>query len=115
MYESPIEKIYGDIQSQIIKQDEEHMMYAVNQAISYAVDKKELIKALQYDREQYTKGYRDCKNDMLAKVKQAREEIENINPVYSTIGDRIPVLKNCDDIKAEVLEILDKLIEESEG
>lgn len=50
----------------------------------------------------------------LAKVKKAKEEIENINPVYSTIGDRIPVLKNCDDIKAEVLEILDKLIEESE-
>lgn len=51
----------------------------------------------------------------LDKVKQAREEIENINLVYLTIGDRIPVLKNCDDIKAEVLEILDKLIEESEG
>ena len=47
-------------------------------------------------------------------IKQAREEIENINPVYSTIGDRIPVLKNCDDIKGEVLAILDKLIE-SEG
>lgn len=50
----------------------------------------------------------------LDKIKQAREEIENINPIYSTIGDRIPVLKNCDDIKAEVLAILDKLIE-SEG
>lgn len=50
----------------------------------------------------------------LDKVKKAKEEIENINPVYSTISDRIPVLKNCDDIKAEVLEILDKLIAESE-
>jgi len=50
----------------------------------------------------------------LDRIKQAREEIANINPVYSTIGDRIPVLKNCDDIKAEVLEILDRLIESEE-
>ena len=110
MYESPIEKIYGDIQSQIIKQDEEHMMYAVNQAIGYTVDKEELIKALQYDREQYTKGYSDCKNDMLAKVKQAREEIlklDDINPDY-------PMDRTIHVSRNEVLEILDKLIAESE-
>ena len=64
MYESPIEKIYGDIQSQIIKQDEEHMMYAVNQAIGYTVDKEELIKALQYDRAQYEKGYKNALEDV---------------------------------------------------
>lgn len=56
-----------------------------------------------------------AENQRLKKgIKQAREEIKNINPVYSTIGDRIPVLKNCDDIKSEVLAILDKLTE-SEG
>ena len=62
MYESPIDKIYGDIQNQIIKQDEEHLMYTVNQAIGYKVDKEELLKALQYDRNQYNKGFKDaCK------------------------------------------------------
>lgn len=62
MYESPIEKIYGDIQSQIIKQDEENVIYTVNQAVGYSVDRNELIKALKYDREQYNKGYHDGLN-----------------------------------------------------
>lgn len=62
MYESPIEKIYGDIQSQIIKQDEENVIYSVNQAVGYSVDRNELIKALKYDREQYNKGYYDGLN-----------------------------------------------------
>lgn len=60
MYESPLTKIYGDIQSQIIKQDEENMMFAVNQTVGYDVDKEELIKALNYDRDQYKKGYADA-------------------------------------------------------
>jgi hypothetical protein len=62
MYESAIEKVVGEIQSQIIKQDDENIMYAVKQAAGYSVDKNELIKALKYDREQYEKGYRDGLN-----------------------------------------------------
>jgi len=103
MYESPINKIYRDIQSQIIKQDEEHMMYAVNQAIGYTVDKEELIKALQYDREQYKKGYKDGKKETLKNVK---EEIETAH---------IGLLKDYGFSNLiVVLEILDKLIAESE-
>lgn len=62
MYQSPIEKFYGDIQSQIeqkIEQDENQLMMQLRQEIGYAVDKEELIKALQYDRQQYEKGYQD--------------------------------------------------------
>ena len=59
MWESPLNKIYREIHDQIVKQDEENMMLAVNQAVGYKVDKEELIKALQYDREQYEKGYKD--------------------------------------------------------
>ena len=62
MYESPINKVVGEIQSQIIKQDDENIIYAVKQAAGYSVDKNELIKALKYDREQYEKGYRDGLN-----------------------------------------------------
>lgn len=51
----------------------------------------------------------------LDRIKEAKDAVENINPIYSTIGNRIPVLKNCDDIKTEVLAILDKLIAEVEG
>ena len=115
MYESPIDKIYGDIQSQIIKQDEEHMMYAVNQAISYTVDKEELIKALQYDREQYAKGYSDCKIDMLAKVKETKKEISefDVNKVMDGCSEpfRLGVTIGLDIASV----ILDSLIAESEG
>ena len=61
MYESPLTKIYGDIQSQIIKQDEENMMFAVNRTVGYDVDKQELIKALNYDRNQYHIGFEDAR------------------------------------------------------
>lgn len=73
MYESPLEKIYSNIQSQIIKQDEENMMYAVNQAVGYNVDKQELIKALNYDREQYKKGYADA----MSVIENIKTEIED--------------------------------------
>ena len=49
----------GDIQSQIIKNEENRLLYHVTQSIGYKVDKDELIKALQYDRQQYEKGYKD--------------------------------------------------------
>ena len=68
MYESPLEKIYGNIQSQIIKQDEENIMFSVNQAVGYSVDKQELIKALNYDRDQYKKGYADAMADIKTEI-----------------------------------------------
>lgn len=96
MYESPITLYMSNIKERIEEQQAEQLMISVKQSIGYAVDKLELIKALQYDREQYHKGYRDSKSDMLDKLKQAREEMEIAS--YSKGYD-------------EVFEILDKLIE----
>lgn len=63
MYESPIEMIMEDIQTQIVKQQENDIYQAV-QKYGIVVDKEELIKALQYDREQYTKGYKDALDEI---------------------------------------------------
>ena len=71
MYESPLNKIYSNIQSQMLKQDEENMMLCVNQAVGYSVDKEELIKALSYDRDQYKKGYADA----MAVIEDIKSEI----------------------------------------
>lgn len=94
MYESPLNRIYRDIQSQMLKQDEENMMLCVNQAVGYSVDKQELIKALNYDREQYEKGYKDA----MSVIEDIKAEIEHIIP--------------CDiealSVKLGVLEIIDK-------
>lgn len=73
MYASPIEKIYGELQTQMVQEDENMVMKAVRK-VGVNVDKEELIKALQYDRNQYTKGYSDGKSDVLGKI---RAEIES--------------------------------------
>ena len=69
-YESPITKVYRQIQNEIIKKDEETLMCSVKQSVGYLVDKDELIKALAYDRGQYQKGYKDALSNI-------RDEIEN--------------------------------------
>ena len=71
-YESPIEKIVGQIQTQMAKNDEENIMVQVQQAIGYKIDKEELIKALQYDRQQYEKGYADA----MSVIEDIRAEID---------------------------------------
>ena len=58
MYESPIKIIYGQMQTQM-KGD---ILKAVMRT-DIQVDKDELIRALQYDREQYDRGFADVYMD----------------------------------------------------
>ena len=58
MYNSPIEMLITDIQHQIVEQQDEQIYQAVLTCITN-VDKQELIRALQYDREQYDRGFAD--------------------------------------------------------
>ena len=54
MYESPIETIQTEIQTQF----EDDCIKAI-QSYGFMVNKEELVKALNYDRKQYEKGYLD--------------------------------------------------------
>lgn len=54
MYESPIEIIYGQLQTQL-----DGDIFRAVQKADILVNKEELTKALQYDRDQYDKGYAD--------------------------------------------------------
>lgn len=58
MYESPIEVLYGQMQTEI----ENDLLVKCSQTVEYNINKDELIKALKYDREQYEKGYSDGLN-----------------------------------------------------
>lgn len=99
MYESPLDKIYGEIHEQIVKQDEENMMLTINQAVGYNVDKQELIKALQYDRNQYEKGYKDGKAEMHEKIDKAMSEILELTKVHCIhVMDREDIVTTCLDI-----------------
>ena len=58
MYESPIELVYHETFPKLIKQQEDLIMRGCLDMGVY-VDKEELVKALQYDRGQYEKGFAD--------------------------------------------------------
>lgn len=55
-YESPINIIQDEISSKIRKEGENFVLDAVS-SVGIQVDKDELIKAIQYDREQYRAGF----------------------------------------------------------
>jgi hypothetical protein len=59
MYESPIELLYSDLRIETLKDEADQVIVRAVQEIAPSVNKEELIKALQYDRDQYLKGYTD--------------------------------------------------------
>ena len=58
MYESPIKIITGQI-----KTNYEDAIYSAVQNVVINVDREELLKALEYDRGQYEKGWREGFHD----------------------------------------------------
>lgn len=58
MYESPINVIVQEA-SEHMEQDLLNNITKLLLRYDIKVDSKELLRALQYDREQYSKGYRD--------------------------------------------------------
>lgn len=64
MYESPINVAIDDLKMQV----EGEICRAV-QTIGVKVDKEELLKALQYDRGQYDKGYKDGIKEFAVRLK----------------------------------------------
>jgi len=66
MYQSPIDVIMGQMNMTI----ENEICKAV-QNVGVNVDKEELLKALQYDRGQYQKGYRD-RDDEIVRCKDCK-------------------------------------------
>jgi len=63
-YKSPIELIQTPFDDVIIKEMKEREDNAIVAEVSHqlgvVVDKEELVKALNYDRQQYQQGYRDA-------------------------------------------------------
>lgn len=66
MYESPINMVYDAAYGNIIKQYQDEVenkiVYEITERYAIDVNKDELIKALNYDRDQYNRGYTDGKN-----------------------------------------------------
>lgn len=64
MYKSPIEIKWNDIVSDAVEKADEYIVSFVQQ-VGVNVDKDELIKALEYDRRQYEKGWNDRDSEIV--------------------------------------------------
>ena len=102
MYEAPIELSImqddGVIEKIKMKMAEaqDNYVYECITNVGVNVDKEELIKALQYDREQYEKGYADGVIELGNRLKQGRASdliVIHIDTIDKHIEDMVR-LKN---------------------
>ena len=74
MYQSPIEMVVRNVSEQVAEDFENSLkqtvMYKVNKVYNINVDEKELIRALQYDRQQYNQGYDDGRARALGDIRE---------------------------------------------
>ena len=105
-YQSPIEIVQTQMRSQI-----EGEIYKAVMNVGVNVDKDELIKALEYDRGQYQKGYND-RDSELVRCKDCihwdegfTEECGNINSICFHNGWCKPTWFCADGERKEAGEI----------
>lgn len=68
-------------------QKEEHILNVIRQNIDIKIDRTELLKALQYDRDQYNKGYQDGYNT--GKSESIKVNTEKVSTLIHNIKDVI--------------------------
>lgn len=72
MYEPPIHLFVKDIVKDIVEQQDAYIVQSVRR-MGVDIDKEELLRALQYDRGQYEKGYADGKADAMASIVRCKD------------------------------------------
>lgn len=87
MWESPINvmEIQDSFVSEI-KEKTEEMVFTEIKRIGIDVNKEELIKALQYDRNQYEKGYADAIDDFAERLRNMATN--NEYGIYAVLSPR---------------------------
>jgi len=104
MYESPITLLVQNMESQLYQKKEQTVWEAVN-ALGVVVNKEELSKALKYDRDQYSKGYKDGGNEVLDKIKAEILKCELADP---NLMCPIEFYGGAKRMQLRILEIIDR-------
>lgn len=89
MYKSPIKANFAEPIYEQVQDAFDNAVFKAVQEMSIEVDKDELIKALQYDRDQYDKGYRDGR---------VRENVQGEwieSPYFSPLSDGTKIAYKC--------------------
>ena len=84
-YESPVELVVSQMYTTMREEHDRQIIQSIQQC-GVNVDKDELIKALQYDRNQYDKGFQDG-------VKALAEALKSHYPHSNSVLKRIDVLE----------------------
>ena len=93
-YESPIMVTVQEMSTMCNEVIDDHVLQVVKK-IGVVVDKEELIKAIQYDRGQYEKGYADGKADG-CRFKEALEAIVWYDGHYAWLKKLRDELEACE-------------------
>lgn len=111
MWDSPITKVSTDIQTRLAEAEEGKIMMIVEETIGYHVDKEKLIKALNYSKEQYNKGYAEGCDDVYSKIKQAIDEITDQGAYFHEIAGNTDYVKGI----SFCLDVLNKYFNKEES
>lgn len=107
MYSSPIEAIYGEMSTQMVQEDENLVLKAIRN-VKINVDKDELIKALQYDRNQYTTGYKDGRFDTIDEIRSGIEQSIKNHDEFADYGRvyglqiALDIIDKCEEVSKNV-------------
>lgn len=107
MWESPVNifEIHEPIIEEINKQTEETVFKAIHK-VGVDVNKEELIKAMQYDRNQYEKGYKDGYADSVDEfVEKIQFHLHGIRLNYDDAFGSTVAYKVIEDVE-EMIEVL---------
>ena len=123
MYESPITIVEQKLHKTISEQYDDYIMTTIEKTLGCEVDKEELIKALNYDRNQYDKGFRDgygmehtpspiTRGDLIRRM----TDEELANEIYGWVSMYMPPqLRNyLEIIKCSILDDIKQKLKEDE-
>lgn len=78
-WESPITQFETEIASELVEKSNGELLLTVKKALGFKVDEKELLKCLEYDRNQYSIGYKNGFEKAMKKtIGKMMESLDNI-------------------------------------
>lgn len=121
MYEPPITIVEQEMHTTISEIHDNYVLATIEEKLGCEVDKEELIKALNYDRNQYEKGFRDGMGYMPSPITRANlirrmTDEELANEIYGWVSMYMPPqLRNyLEIIKCSILDNIKQKLKEDE-
>ena len=104
-YESPITGYIGQLSQQLIEQRDNEVVARISEQIAVDVNKEELIKALNYDRNQYNEGYRRGYRDGKEKASTVPIKITKDGKTWDAYLDKSRMIISIFYMTTEAAEI----------